>query len=43
MITYAKITGIFCLADGFYQEYSQIIDKALLGDPSKCPMTMSKE
>ncbi len=42
MISYSKVTDIFCLIDEFCQEYDQIVDKALLGNPSKRPITMSK-
>jgi len=42
MISYSKITEIYCLIDEFYKEYDQIVDKALLGHPPKRPITMSK-
>lgn len=42
MIIYSKITEIFCLVDEFCQEYDQIVDKHLLGNPSKRPSIMSK-
>ena len=42
MIIYSKVTEIFCLVDEFCKEYDQIVDKALLGNPSKRPSIMSK-
>ena len=42
MIIYSKITEIFCLVDEFCKEYNQIVDKHLLGNPSKRPSIMSK-
>lgn len=42
MIIYSKITEIFCLVDEFCKEYDQIVDKHLLGNPSKRPSIMSK-
>ncbi|WP_298956109.1 transposase [uncultured Nonlabens sp.] len=42
MIIYSKITEIFCLVDEFCKEYDQIVDKHLLGNPSKRPPVMSK-
>ncbi len=42
MISYSKITEIFCVIDEFCQEYDQIVDKALLGNPTKRPAVMSK-
>jgi hypothetical protein len=42
MILYSKITEIFCLVDEFCKEYDQIVDKHLLGNPSKRPSVMSK-
>ena len=42
MISYSKITEIFCVIDEFCKEYDQIVDKALLGNPSKRPPIMSK-
>lgn len=41
MILYPKITEIFCIIDEFCKEYDQIVDKSLLGNPSKRPPTMS--
>lgn len=41
MILYSKITEIFCVIDEFCKEYDQIVDKSLLGNPSKRPLTMS--
>ncbi|BAV94674.1 transposase [Ichthyobacterium seriolicida] len=41
MITCSKITEIFCLVDEFCKKYSQVIDKALLGNKSKRPCGMS--
>lgn len=42
MISYSKITEIFCIIDEFCQEYDQVVDKALLGNSSKRPSVMSK-
>lgn len=42
MISYTKITEIFCVIDEFCKEYDQIVDKALLGNPPKRPPMMSK-
>lgn len=42
MISYSKITEIFCVIDEFCQKYDQIVDKSLLGNPSKRPSVMSK-
>ena len=42
MISYAKVTEIYCLIDEFCKEYDAIVDKALLGNPAKRPITMSK-
>lgn len=42
MISYSKVTDIFCLIDEFCKEYDQVVDKALLGNPAKRPTTMSK-
>ncbi|BAV94357.1 transposase [Ichthyobacterium seriolicida] len=39
MITCSKITEIFCLVDEFCKKYSQVIDKALLGNKSKRPFS----
>jgi len=42
MIIYSKITEIFCIVDEFCKEFDQLVDKHLLGNPSKRPSTMSK-
>lgn len=42
MIIYSKITEIFCIVDEFCKEYDKIVDKALLGNPSKRPPKMNK-
>ena len=42
MISYSKVTDIFCLIDEFCKEYDPIVDKVLLGNPSKRPITISK-
>lgn len=42
MIIYSKITEIFCIVDEFCKEYDKVVDKSLLGNPSKRPPTMSK-
>lgn len=41
MIIYPEVTEIFCLVDEFCQEYSKIVDRSLLGNPSKRPSIMS--
>ena len=41
MIIYSKVTEIFCLVDEFHKEYSQIVEKHMLGNPSKRPSKMS--
>ena len=41
MISYAKVTEIFCVIDEFCKEYDQIVDKSLLGNPAKRPAKMS--
>ena len=42
MIIYSKVTEIFCLVDEFCKEYSEIVDKALIGNPAKRPSVMSQ-
>ncbi len=42
MIIYSKVTDVFCLVDEFCKEYDKIVDKALWGNTSKRPSTMSK-
>ena len=42
MIIYSKVTEIFCVVDEFCKEYDIIVDKSLLGNPSKRPSIMSK-
>jgi len=42
MIIYSKVTEIFCLVDEFCKEYNQVVEKHLLGNPSKRPSIMSK-
>ena len=42
MIIYSKVTEIFYLVDEFCKEYDKIVDKSLLGNPSKRPSIMSK-
>ena len=42
MIYYDKITDIFCLVDEFCAEYDKIVEKHLLGNPSKRPSIMSR-
>jgi hypothetical protein len=42
MIIYSKITKIFCLVDEFCKEYDELVDRHLLGNPSKRPSIMSK-
>lgn len=42
MIIYSKVTDIFCLVDEFCKEYDQVVEKHMLGNPSKRPSIMSK-
>ncbi len=42
MIIYSKVASVFCLIDDFYKEYNQIINRYLLGNPSKRPSIMLK-
>jgi len=42
MISYSKVTEIFCVIDEFCKEYDQIVDRALLGNASKRPPKMSE-
>lgn len=42
MVIYSKITEIFCIVDEFCKEYDLLVDKHLLGNPSKRPSIMSK-
>lgn len=42
MFCYDKITELFCIVDEFCQEYDQIVDKSLLGNPPKRPPVMTK-
>ena len=42
MIIYSKITEIFCIVDEFCKEYDKVVNKSLLGNPSKRPSIMSK-
>ena len=42
MIIYTKVTEIFCLVDEFCKEYDKIVNRSLLGNPSKRPSIMSK-
>ncbi len=42
MISYAKVTEIFCIIDELCKEYDQIVDKSLLGNPAKRPPRMSE-
>ncbi len=42
MISYSKITEIFCVIDEFCKEYDQIVETSLLGNPPKRPPIMSK-
>jgi len=41
MIIYSKVTEIFCLVDEFCKEYNQVVEKHMLGNPSKRPSVMS--
>lgn len=42
MLSYSKITELFCVIDEFCQEYDKIVDKSLLGNAPKRPPVMSK-
>ena len=42
MITYDKITEIFCLVDDFCKEFDKVAKNRLLGNPGKRPPVMSK-
>ena len=42
MIIYTKVTEIFCLVDEFCKEYDKIVNRSLLGNPSKRPSIMRK-
>ena len=42
MIIYSKVTEIFCLVDEFCKEYSEIVDKSLIGNKAKRPSVMSQ-
>ncbi len=42
MYCYSKITDLFCVIDEFCKEYEQIVEKSLLGNPSKRPPKMSR-
>ncbi len=41
MIIYSKVTEIFCVVDEFCKEYNQVVEKHMLGNPSKRPSVMS--
>lgn len=42
MIIYSKVTEIFCLVDEFCKEYSELVDKSLIGNKAKRPSIMSQ-
>jgi len=42
MVIYSKVTEIFCLVDEFCKEYSEIVDKSLIGNKAKRPSIMSQ-
>ncbi len=42
MIIYSKVTEIFCLVDEFCKEYSELVDKSLIGNKAKRPSMMSQ-
>jgi hypothetical protein len=42
MLIHSKVTEIFCIVDEFCKEYSQIVDRSLIGNPSKRPSLMSQ-
>ena len=42
MIACSKNTEIFCLVDKFCNEYDEIVENHLPGDPSKHPSTITK-
>ena len=42
MIIYTKVTKIFCIVDEVCKEYDEVVDKSLLGNPSKRLPLMNK-
>lgn len=42
MIIYSKVTEIFCIVDEFCKEYSELVDKSLIGNKAKRPSIMSQ-
>ena len=42
MVIYTKVTEIFCLVDEFCKEYSELVDKSLIGNKAKRPSIMSQ-
>ncbi len=42
MIIYSKVTEIFCLVDEFCKEYSELVDKSIIGNKVKLPSIMSQ-
>ena len=42
MIIYSKVTEVFCIVDEFCKEYSELVDKSLIGNKAKRPSIMSQ-
>lgn len=42
MLIYSKVTEIFCIVDEFCKEYSEVIDRSLIGNKPKRPPVMSQ-
>lgn len=42
MVTYSKITEIFCIVDEFCKEYDKVVNQSLLGNLAKRPSLMNK-
>lgn len=42
MIIYSKVTEVFCLVDEFCKEYSEVVERTLIGNKSKRPPVMSQ-
>lgn len=42
MLIYSKVTEIFCIVDEFCREYSEVVDRSLIGNKPKRPPVMSQ-
>ncbi len=42
MVIYSKVTEILCLVDEFCKEYSELVDKSLIGNKAKHASIMSQ-